>query len=145
MADTTWATTDDVADLTGVTVEQATVNQAAAIIAQKCGAIEAQAVGKINSRDLYWLGQAVAFQAAWMVSQPDVFGRLDATDVMDGRAQHVALKPDANVLAPLAKGALKRLSWRGSRSVKLLSPTQVASGGNWGGEFLDDHLRWRPI
>lgn len=120
MTDSTWATVADVAALTGVTVTQAFVNQAAAIISQKTGAVDDTTIfpaGFISKRDMYWLKQAVCYEAAWMISQPDLFGRLDATQVQVGRADGVQLKADANVLAPLARGALKRLSWRGSRTV----------------------------
>lgn len=118
MSDTTWATPAAVLALTGVSVDQSMVDLAASVISQKTGAIDDATImpaGFIGPRDLYWLGQAVMFQAAWMPSQPDLLGRLDATEVMaDG--QRVYLKADANVLAPLARGAMKRLSWRGSRT-----------------------------
>lgn len=99
-------------------------------------------------RDLYWLRQAVAFQAAWLADTPDYLERNDVESAsQDG--QSVTLKQDALVLAPLARRAIKKLSWRGSRSIRpvpvdergriRLTPDYVPL------EAHDDLQVWRPL
>lgn len=102
----------------------------------------------ITRRDLYWLRQAVAFQAAWLADTPDYLERNDV-DSASQDGQSAAFKPDALVVAPLVKRALKRLSWRGTRSIR---PVPVDERGRIRVpehyvplEAHDDVQTWRPL
>lgn len=113
----TWATIAGVAELTGATVTDADLAKAGGIIDLFAGRTYA-AVARTGSRDAGWLRAAVAYQAAWMPTQPDLFGRMDYTAVPDGAPVTVT----GMVLAPMAKWALKRVSWLKSRSLHVRSP-----------------------
>jgi hypothetical protein len=68
-----------------------------------------------RATDRHWLRLAVAYQAAWIAQTPGYTGRADASG-FSSDGDSVTLKPDGAVLAPLARRALKRLSWQGSRT-----------------------------
>lgn len=122
MTTASWAQTADVETFTGFAVTDAQVMQAQAVIDMFSARTHLSAA-RIGARDLYWLKLAVAYQAAWMTAQPDVFSRLDfSTMTMENRA--VALQGDTLRVAPLASKALKRLSWLRSRSLHIRSPFQ---------------------
>jgi hypothetical protein len=114
---TTWATTQDVLDLTGVTVTDAQVAMATAVIEMDGGARLAKLDDKyVSDRNFDWLRRAVAYQAAWMVAHPDYFTRMDLVSLaQDGPS--AVFRRDSMVLAPLAKRCLGRLSWRGIRTL----------------------------
>lgn len=157
-----WATPEQVLAATGVTATVEQISRAQLSIETLVGVVGAQSVGLLNTRDLYWLQSAVCFQTAWLNDQPDAFLRNDDSSVsQDGIS--VTHKADALVLAPFARRAIKRLSWRGTRSV---APTPaggyvrapwldngygVAYGLGYGGtgpQGSDDDIpatAWRPM
>ena len=141
---TPWATIVDVTTLTGKTVTQQQRDQAAATIELHCGAIESVERPDVSGRDLYWLKLAVSYQAAWLAAQPDLFERNDvASAAQDGESAN--FRPDAHTLAPLARKALKRLSWRGPRT--LVTPAADARGRriDTTSEEFDDSLAWKRV
>lgn len=113
-----WATASDVLTLTGKTVQDADVDQAVAVVELLGGALVASAADAIlSARNLEWLRRAVAYQCAFMVEYPDYFTRMDVSAfTQDGTS--ATIKADGLVLAPLARRCLKRLSWRGVRTVR---------------------------
>ena len=116
-ASASWCTVAQVAEVTGKTVSDVDRNVAAYAVELITGLIESVPRVDITRRDAYWLRQAVAFQAAWLADTPDYLERNDVSAAaQDG--QSVSLKPDALVLAPLTRRAIKRLSWRGSRTIR---------------------------
>lgn len=132
----TWAIIADVVAKTGRTVTQSDVDRAEGTIETLTGVIAGQSLTLLGRRDLYWLQAATAYQAAWLADQPDAFTRSDVAGVsQDGVS--ATLKPDALVLAPNARRALKRLSWRGTRT---LSPTLARAATT-----DDDVHNWRPL
>lgn len=144
MTQTTWATVGDVASLTGVSVDTTTLSQANAVIELHSGRIyslsgvsDPNGVTNTGARDIEWMRRACAYQAAWMAAQFDMFTRLDLNAVnQEGRA--VGLKDYTLVLAPLAKRALDRVSWRKSRSLHVRSPFEDGLGaGVLGGPIVD--------
>lgn len=144
----TWCTVAEVTTVTGKTVTATDRNIAAFAIELTTGLIESVERVDITRRDLYWLRQAVAFQAAWLADTPDYLERNDVT-AASADGQSATLKPDALILAPLARRAIKRLSWRGTRSVRpvrvdergriRLTPDYVPL------EAHDDLHTWRPL
>jgi hypothetical protein len=120
MATLSWAQASDVAAFTGVTVTDAQVMQAQAFM-DMFSARTYEAVARIGSRDLYWLKLATSYQAVWMLSQPDLYSRLDFATITQG-GRPVQLKDDSLRISPLAQKALKRCSWMRSRSLHVRSP-----------------------
>lgn len=120
MTTNSWAQAADVLTYTGVTVTDAEVMRAQAII-DMFTARTYDALPRIGTRDLHWLTLATAYQAAWMLSQPDLYSRLDFATIAAG-SRPVELKEDTLRIAPLAAKALKRVSWLKSRSLHVRSP-----------------------
>lgn len=121
-----WATPADVVTITGVTgvaVTDALVIQANAVIEMHAGRTYATAKATTGTRDAEWMKRAVAYQAAWMLSQPDMFTRLEM-EAISATGRPVPIRESALTLAPLARRALKRVSWLKSRSVHVRSQWQ---------------------
>ncbi|WP_445520440.1 hypothetical protein [Streptomyces sp. NEAU-174] len=140
-----WATPQQVIDTTGVTVTWAQLVQAQAAVEVFSNRIYAD-TPRMRTRDVYWLGKAVAYQAAWLVGQYDVSTRLDSSQVQqDGVV--ASLDAKAMVLAPMAKWALQRVSWMRSRTVHLRSPFEDGYGwaANPLAEGSDDRQEWTPM
>lgn len=117
----TWATVSDVQEITGSTVTPAQLRQAQYVIDMKVGRsyeIRDMLVANNRRRDLHYLKLATAYQAAWMLSQPDMFGRMNVTNV-NADSSSATFGVDAMSLGPLARGALKRVSWQGTRSLRV--------------------------
>ena len=118
----TWASAADVLTYTGVTVTDAQVTIAGGVIDIYSNRTYAMS-GNVGYRDYKYMTQAVAYQCAWMQAQYDMFTRLDVTGISEGRRM-MNFKDGALSLAPLAKLALDRTSWRGTRSLHVKSPWQ---------------------
>lgn len=117
MADTTpllWTTTEAVGHLTGVTVDDATLLQAQGIIELKTGVLIEQSPA-LGGRDAAWIARAVGYQAAFMFEHPDLFSRM-AVDAAGHDGESMSGRSDYMTVAPLAKSAMRRLSWKGTRS-----------------------------
>lgn len=115
MTQTTWATTDDVLTYTGVEVTQQQLTIASGTIDMHA-ARTYDDVSRVGARDQHWLKLALCYQAAWVVAQFDLFQRLNITALGQNRSV-TQLGPDAMTLGPLAKKALRRVSWLKSRSL----------------------------
>ncbi|MET9517420.1 hypothetical protein [Streptomyces sp. NPDC002994] len=140
-----WATPQQVIDVTGVTVTSALLTQAQAAMEVHSNRIFAD-TARIRPRDAYWLGRAVAYQAAWMQGQYDLNTRMDASQVQqDGLV--ASLEEKAMVLAPQAKWALQRCSWMRSRTVHVRSPLADGQRGVASAlsEAGDEQHAWQPL
>lgn len=111
-----WATEAEVADVTGVTVSATELAQAEAVVNLYSGRTPDLLADRIGERDLYWLKQAVAWQAVWQQSQVGFDSRSSVGSVsQDGVS--VSFRTEwQQVLAPLAARSLKNLSWKRSRT-----------------------------
>lgn len=142
---TTWATVEDVDTLTGYTVTERHRRIAVGVIESNVGLFESVPRPDISDRDREWLKRAVCYEAAFVADNPDLFSRLDVTSAsQDGESANFR-NPDAHFLAPLARKAIRRLSWRGLRP---LAPGGGAYGVNRrdvNSEAFDDALPWRPL
>jgi hypothetical protein len=144
---TTWADAVDVKALTGATVSDSLIDQATGVIELTSGGRLARLdPAHVTGRDFDWLRRAVCYQAAWMASQPDYFERLDVAD-LDQDGVVATFKADGLVLAPLARRCLKRLSWRGVRTIRPGASTTLLPGAaiGYGAGLPDDDLPWRPM
>ncbi|MFF7130394.1 hypothetical protein [Streptomyces sp. NPDC008240] len=139
-----WCTAQDVIDATGVSVTDQQLAQAQAAIQVFSNRIYADQE-RMRTRDLHWLGQAVAYQAAWIAGQFGLETRLDATQIQQDQVS-TTLKDDGLVLAPMAARALKRVSWMRSRTVHIRSAIEGAGPivGDPVSDGSDDHLVWAP-
>lgn len=125
-----WAQVADVATYTGVVVDAPQVMQAQAAIEIMCGRTYLVPQDTMKARDIYYLKLAVAYQCAWMTQQPDFFGRSDVSSFsQDGQSitYDPATAGKALVCAPLARRALKRLTWMRSRSLHT-DPVDAGTG-----------------
>jgi hypothetical protein len=141
-----WATVADVTNLTGITPTAAQVTQAQGIIEIFAGATE-EAI-EFSSTNERLLTKAVAYQAAWITEHPDAFTNVDVTSWNQDGASSTLTHHNAGVLAPMAKRCIDRLSWRGTRSLRIRSRAE-----NEGYPFdfnsrdsaaADDDREWTP-
>ncbi|MFD4596725.1 hypothetical protein ACFWPQ_01705 [Streptomyces sp. NPDC058464] len=139
-----WATLQQVTDITGVSVTGQQLAQAQAAIEVFSNRIYPDQ-DRMRTRDLYWLGRAVAYQAAWLAGQFGLETRLDATQIQQDQVS-TTLQGDGLVLAPMAARALKRVSWMRSRTVHIRSAVEGA--GPMVGDALsdgsDERMVWTP-
>lgn len=141
-----WTDVATVLTVTGVEVTDQQILMAQAEIEVFTGRTYAD-TERIRPRDLYWIGRAVAFQAAWRVGQIGIESRMDQTaQSQDGVS--ATLGADAVVLGPMASRAINRLSWRRSRTVHIRSP--FVDGNSWLGpnplyEANDELETWHPM
>lgn len=142
-----WCTGADVVALTGTPADDEKIAMAQGHIELAIGRTEASAADDLSARDLDWLRRAVSYQAAWLEGQADINTRLDVTQLAQDGMQ-ATFAGDGLILAPLAKRALKRLSWRGgtrSIAVEPFNPT-VIPRYPVGGPLIDyDFERWRRV
>lgn len=69
-------------------------------------------------RDLKWLRMAVAYQTVWMKARPDFFEAWDIKSLsQDGVSSD--FETGSATLAPMARRAIRRLSWKGTRSMRI--------------------------
>jgi hypothetical protein len=110
-----WATEADALKYTGKAVAEDELIRAQATIELHVGRIEDLATVELSARDLEWLKRAVSYQAAWEPGQPDLHTRTEVTRLsQDGISAE--MPATALTLAPLAKRAIRKLSWMGNRS-----------------------------
>jgi hypothetical protein len=138
-----WATAQQVLNTTGVSVTDAQLAQAQDDIEIFTNRVYAD-TARLRTRDLYWLGRAVARQAAWIAGQFGLETRLDATQIQQDQVS-TTLQGDGLVLAPMAARALRRVSWMRSRTVHIRSAVEGAGPvGNVLSDSADDSLVWAP-
>lgn len=124
-----WATPTEVAEITGQAVTDEQVASAQGVVELFVGRT-AEETALIPVRDQGWLRRAVAYQAAWALGQPDLLTRTEL-DQLHQDGVTASFRPDSHLLAPLARRALKRLRWRGNRSVYTESTLGAGSGGQF--------------
>jgi hypothetical protein len=124
----TWATEQDVATYTGMTVTEPQIVQAQAIVELFADVTEdASDAGLISTKNLRLLRMAVSYQAAWMPLNPDLFTHHDAQSVTQDSVSVTPAHANAALLAPLAKRSIDRLSWRRNRGLRI-APMRGAAG-----------------
>lgn len=113
-----FTTVENVKTITGYTVTTEQVYAAQVIIETFCGRVEAE-VTTPNDRAL--LAKATAFQAAYMSQNyQTVFEQVAVTSIAQtdgGTVLDIGMA--APYIAPLAIFAMRNLSWRKSRSIKI--------------------------
>jgi hypothetical protein len=148
----TWATAQDVLNITGQQVSDQQVIYAGFTIDMFTGrpysftgpdGQEYNWYENTGDIDAYYLKLAVVFQTVWIQAQPDMMSRLDLANV-PAKGRPLTLNVGALLLGPLAKKALSRVSWLRSRALHVRSPFEdlyTANSVNFG-EFV---FPWSPI
>lgn len=144
-----WADADQVYAFTGREVSPESLALAQTMIEMFSGTTEgasAEGVELISSRNLRHLSMAVAFQAVWLDSHPDVLQTMDVEGVsQDGLSAQYA-NVNAHLLAPMASRCLNRLSWRREIRVGRSRYAQrAADRGNRDSAVADDQYEWSPL
>lgn len=148
-----WATTAETLSYTGITVSDDTLDSAQAMIELFSDVTEVSSdAGLISPKNLRLLKLAVAYQAAWMTSQPDLFTRSDVGLMTQDGISFTSPHANSGILAPMAKRAIERLSWRRNRNQKIrpYRPNNVFSGDfsdptNDDASLEDNTLGWEAL
>lgn len=144
MAVTQWATVEQITEATGKTVDTATRSLAARVIEGVTGLIEEVERTDISGRDRYWLKLAVSFQAAWLIEQPDFLERNMVSAASQDGQSATGANPDWLVLAPMARRYLRKLSWRGTRTVSTQGTRPVIANVN-DDDYEDAMTGWKTV
>lgn len=120
----TWTDAAEASLITGHEITEQDVVQANQIIEIWVGVVP-EIADKLRPRDLRLLKKAEAFQAAWMQHKPALLERSDTDNVIQDTLQYTKGDQDMHVLAPIAKAAIQRLSWRSARTIDPLTPSQA--------------------
>ena len=75
-----------------------------------------------QARDAVWIRKAIAFQAAWMLEQPDALSRMGVSSLSQEGISVNATDALTFVLAPMAKRTLQNCSWTQSGTVHVEAP-----------------------
>jgi hypothetical protein len=121
----TWTTVAEATAITNTTLTTGDLEAANAILEIWVG-VTPSLSDQLKPRDLRLLKKAEAFQAAWMQSKPALLARSDTDRVIQDTLQYDKGDRDMHVIAPIAKAAIQRLSWRSNRSLDPLTPSQAA-------------------
>lgn len=128
------ATVQEVKDVTGRTLDSESIAIAQTIIELYSNRTE-DAVAAFSERDKHWLKLAVAYQAAYLDDNPGILTERDVASMSQG---DLTVSPNGQAfLAPIAKMALKKISWNKTRSVRLSS--DFVDGA------LDASFPWKQI
>ncbi|MCX4232810.1 hypothetical protein [Streptomyces ortus] len=139
----TWCSLAEVEAITGKTVTAEQLAAASSVITLYANR-NPSAVQGLRVRDLYWLKQACAWQARWQSQQPGY----DQNSVVSGTNQdtvQVGYESEWNItLAPLAARAMKNLSWKGSRTVRI-DGDDSRRVFDFTNEASDPYSQWHPL
>jgi hypothetical protein len=145
-----WATIEEAQQYTGISVGQDNIEAAQGIIEMFADVTELSNE-KISTKNLRLLKMAVAYQAAWMSDHPDLFTHVDISTMLQDGIQFTNAHANSGVLAPLAKRAIDRLSWRRNRSIRVRARRQFADeqyrrlGYIGNTPEQDDNVIWYPF
>lgn len=121
-----WATVGETLTYTKITVDQADIESAQFMVEIFADVTED---ATISSKNLRLLKMAVAYQAAWISDHPDIFTHVDVSTMLQDGVQFTNAHANAGLLAPMAKRAIDRLSWRRNRSIRVKRPKRSTSAG----------------
>jgi hypothetical protein len=140
-----WASEDDVVAITGREAAPESLALAQTVVELFSGTtVLASDEGLISSRNLRLLQQAVAFQAVWLDSHPDVLDALDVQGVSQDGLNAQYATANAHLLAPFAARCIARLSWR--RDIRIGRGRGVARDrGSRDSAAGDDQYAWTPM
>jgi hypothetical protein len=119
MSNSEMPSTDTVMTITGVAVDDKLLKMAISIIEIHCSTSLEKGLARFSAKDRTWLSKAICYQAAWMDAQPDMFSRVDVSNLSQDGQSFTTRDSEALTIAPLARRALSRLSWKRTRTVRV--------------------------
>lgn len=142
-----WATADEVFTITGREATAESLAAAQVIVEIFAGTTEdASDQGLISTRNLRMLKNAVAFEAVWLDSHPDVLDAMDVEGVSQDGLNATYANANAHLLAPLANRCIERLSWKRQIIVDLSRLTKLKRDrGARDSAVADDQYWWSPL
>lgn len=141
-----WATPADVANVVGLTVDEAAIARAVATLETITGLIASVSRPDVSDRDRHFLKLMTCYQVAFMRDNPDLFSRADVTSASQDGQSASFRNVDSHLFAPLARKSYRRLSWNALRALIPGGgvPT-AATGRDVNSESFDDALPWSPV
>lgn len=141
-----WATVDEVYTVTGREASVENLALAQTMIELFCGTTELASDDElISSRNLRQLRNAVAFQAIWLDSHPDVLAAMDVQGVSQDGLNAQYATANAHLLAPLAQRCLSRLTWFREIRIGRARAAEARDRGNRDSAVRDDQYEWTPM
>lgn len=142
-----WVTDDEVLSITGRNASVESIATAQVFVEIFANTTEQASIdAQISSSNLRLLKNAVAFQAVWLDSHPDVLDAMDVEGVSQDGLNAQYATANAHLLAPLADRCIKRLSWkraplRATRRRRYLADDR----GNRDSAVRDDQFVWESL
>jgi len=134
----TWATVEQVTNQTGITVTDATLALASAIIDTVTGADEDLPADAITTVDRKHLQKATGWQAVWAANKPGLITERENVESMSSDTQSIRRLDRADgFLAPLARREIMSLSWVGTRTVFVPPVSRLVANRNFLNESSD--------
>lgn len=119
---TAWATIPETLAYTRINVEQEDLDSAQMMIELFADVVYGQ-TANINTKNMRLLKMAVAYQAAWMTQHPDLFTHTDIQSINQDGIFYVHQHENSYLLAPMARRAIKRLSWNRTKNIRVRPST----------------------
>lgn len=121
-----WATVEQVAAVTGVTVSDETLALASSMVDTFTGVDEDLPEDAITAVDRRHLRRAVAWQAVWVAGKPGLITERESSPSVSSDGQSITREDRMDALcAPLARREILSLSWVGTRTA-VVHPTRIA-------------------
>lgn len=151
-----WSTTAEAQSITGESHTQAELDLAQNVI-ELYVLVAEDALAELKPTDVRMLKKAEAYQSSWMKARVGFMIQKDTDEVVQDGLTYVKGDKDMHILSPLAKKAIKRISWMRSRTLDPLTPAQALALrnertaetrglGNWAGTGDTDDLgNWEPF
>lgn len=144
----TWATVEDVDNITGIEVTAGQLLQAQGVVEIFADATtDASDAGRISPKNLGKLKKATAYQAAWISEHPDAFTNLDLKDATQDGMSFTLLHANSGVLAPMAKRCIDRLSWKRTKSLRIRKRLNIRLRDVRASDLVeaDNQPPWEPM
>jgi hypothetical protein len=124
-----WATISETLAYTRINVEQEDIDAAQVMIELFADVVYEQTYDEsgtalIGAKNLRLLRMAVAYQAAWMTQHPDLFTHTDIQSINQDGIFYVHSHENSYLIAPMARRALKRLSWMRNKNIRIRPSTR---------------------
>lgn len=118
-----WATPSETLAYTRISVSQDNLDAAQFMIELFADVTYGQ-TANISTKNLRLLKMAVAYQAAWMTEHPDLFTHTDIQSINQDGIFYVHQHENSYLLAPMARRAIKRLSWMRNKNIRIRPSTR---------------------
>lgn len=140
-----WATVDDVQTYTGEQVSDEDLLRAQDIVELFAG-VTFDSV-ELSPRNLRCLNRAVAYQAGWATGRPDLYTQTDVDTVSQDGHSHTPKHENSDLLAPLARRWLNRLTWvqKPLRIRGRYHTPDYTNQGDRDSAAADDARYWTPL